>query len=378
MLKSLSRPLAAAGLLTTALTVHAQTPPVALPPAVAVAPAVAVPPAGESVVIELRVASVGGDTAGKLFEAKDGAACCEAARDPKPSKPKPVFLTAEQMKAWLDQATADRTCTVMAAPKVTVLDGQSANVAIQDAARFTTGLDVRVVNGHTVMVPKMETVELGTTFRVTGTLSADRKSVKLGLGYRNKELASPHVPLHPVTTMVTPVFEGGSQGTPVPFTQFIQHPTFREAAVETTAMLPDGGAVAVHAGKRTVQVRSEFGPPVLSQIPYLNRLFKNTGIAEAEQDVVVLATARRLPAPEVKTVTYVIQSAPGRVAPTPAQAVYVVPAGATAVRATAPADDLAGLLSAYRAACAAGKRDEAARLAVQALAVDPTCFAGQK
>lgn len=377
MLKSLSRPLAAAGLLTAGLAVHAQTPPVALPPAVSVAPPV-VAPVGESVVVELRVVSVGGDSAGKLFTAKGEAACCEAAGDPKSAKPKPVFLTAEQMKGWLDRVQADRTCNVLAAPKVTVLDGQTANVAIQDATKFTTGLDVRVVNGQTVMVPKTETVELGTTLRVTGTLTADRKSVKLGLGYRHKELASPHVPLHPVTTLVSPTFEGGSQGTPVPFTQFIQQPTFREAAVEATAMLPDGGAVAIHAGKKTVQVRSEFGPPVISQIPYLNRLFKNTAISEVEHDVVVLATAKRLPEPEVKTVTYVIPPAPGRAAPTPAQAVYVVPAGASVVRATAPTDDLAGLLSAYRAACAAGKRDEATRLAVQALAKDPTCFAGQK
>jgi predicted RNA-binding protein with TRAM domain len=383
MLKSLSRPLMAAGLLTSVVAVHAQTPPVALPQPVAVLPIPAAfappPPAGDSVVIELRVISVGGDTAGKLFAAKDDMACCEAVCDPKSAKPKPVFLTAEQMKGWLDRVQADRTCTVMAAPKVTVSDGQTANVAIQDVAKFTTGVDVRVVKGNTVMVPKTETVELGTTFRVTGTLSADRKSVKLGLDYRNKELASPHVPLHPVTTMVTPVFEGGSQGTPVPFTQFIQHPTFRETAVETTALLPDGGAVALHAGKKTVQLRSEFGPPVISQIPYLNRLFKNTGLAEVEQDVVVLATARRMPDPGVKTVTYVVHPIPNHQMPSPTQAVYVVPAGATVARAAAPAgDDLTALLSAYRVACAAGKKDEAARLAVQALAKDPTCFAGSK
>lgn len=378
MLKSLSRPLAAAGLLTSVVAVHAQTLPVALPQPVAVAPT-AVAPAGDSVVIELRVVSVSGDAAGKLFAAKGDNACCEAACDPKSAKPKPMFLTAEQMKGWLDQAKADRTCTVLAAPKVTVFDGQTANVAIAEPKFFTTGVDVRVVNGKTVMVPKNEVVELGTTIRVTGTLSADRKSVKLGLGYRNKELAGREVTLHPVTTMVSPTFEGGSQGTPVPFTQFIQQPTFRETAVETTALLPDGGAVAVHVGKKTVQVRSEFGPPVVSQIPYLNRLFKNTAINEVEQDVVVLATAKRLPEPEVKAVTYVIQQPSARPAPTPAQAVYVVPAGATAVRATTPAgDDLAALLTAYRAACAAGQNDEAMRLAVQALAKDPTCFAGQK
>lgn len=366
MPKSLLRPLMAAGLLTSTAAVYAQTPPLAVPPAVAPAPV------GDQVVIELRVVSVGGDVAGKLFETKDTPGC-----DPKAAKPTPAFLTAEQMKTWLGLVQTDRRCTVMQAPKVTVLDGQSANVAVQDAVKFTTGLDVRLVNGNVVFVPKDEKVELGTTFRVSGTLSADKKHVKLGLKYHDKRLTGPQVKLHPVTTMVTPVVEGGSQGQPIPFTQFIQQPAFRETAVETAATVPDGGTIAVRAGKRTVQVRSEFGPPVLSQIPYLNRLFKNVGIAEVEQDVVVLATARRMPKPEVIDVTAYRHTPPWMTA-TPAQAVYIMPAGANVVRAAAPADDLASLLSAYRAACAAGRKDEAARLAVQALAKDPTCFAGQK
>ena len=37
-------------------------------------------------------------------------------------------------------------------------------------------------------------------------------------------------------------------------------------------------------------------------------------------------------------------------------------------------DETATLLKAYRAACAAGKKDEASRLALQLLAKDPTCF----
>lgn len=366
MLKSIVRPLAAVGLL--APTVVAQTPPVARPLPVAVAPV----QGGDSVRIELRVVAVGGESAGKLFETAGGS----LGSDPKSPAPKTATLTGEQVSGWLERVTADRSCTVMAAPRVTVFDGQSANVAILDSVRFITGVDVRVKNGNTVMVPKHETVDLGTTLRVSGTVSADKKSVKLGLKYHDKRLAGQSVPLHPVTTLVSPVFEGGSQGTPVPFTQFIQQPSFQEAAVETAAVLPDGGTVAVHAGKRTVPVRSEFGPPVLSQIPYVNRLFKNTGIGETEQEVVVLATVRRMADAEVKPVVYTVAaSSVPTLTPTP----YSVPLEVRATRASAPSDDdLTQLLIAYRAACAAGKKDEAARLAVQALAKDPTCFADRK
>jgi Tfp pilus assembly protein PilV len=371
MLNALLRPLAVAGLLTPALA-FAQTPPLATP---------ASAPCADQVVIELRVVSASGAAVGKLFEVKDTPSCCEAGCAQKPAKPKPAFLTAEQMKGWLEQVTADRSCTVMQAPKVTLDDGQSANVSVRDSAKFTTGLDVKLVDGNPVMVPKNETVELGTTLRVTGTLSADRKSVKLGLNYRHKELASPHVPLFPVTTYLIPRTADGKEekdGKPTPFTQFIQQPTFRELSAETNVVVPDGRTVAVHAGKKLVQVRSEFGPPLVSQIPYLNRLFKNQGIGEAEQDVVVLATVKRLAAHsenvEVKPVSFTLHPVQVRPTPTRNQTVYLAPPASLAVRAATPADDVTALVSAYHAACAAGNKNEATRLAVQALAKDPTCF----
>ena len=39
------------------------------------------------------------------------------------------------------------------------------------------------------------------------------------------------------------MFEGGSQGQPIPFTQFIQQPSFTSITVQTTVVCPDGGTV---------------------------------------------------------------------------------------------------------------------------------------
>lgn len=44
------------------------------------------------------------------------------------------------------------------------------------------------------------------------------------------------------------------------------------------------------------------------------------------------------------------------------------------IGATVTGDDTTGLMAAYKAACAAGRTDDAARLALQLLAKDPTCF----
>jgi type II secretory pathway component GspD/PulD (secretin) len=38
--------------------------------------------------------------------------------------------------------------------------------------------------------------------------------------------------------------------------------------------------------------REEFGPPVLSQIPYLNRLFKNVGIGRDTRHIMIMVTPR--------------------------------------------------------------------------------------
>ena len=38
--------------------------------------------------------------------------------------------------------------------------------------------------------------------------------------------------------------------------------------------------------------RNEFGPPVLSKIPYLNRLFKNVGIGRETKHIMIMVTPR--------------------------------------------------------------------------------------
>ena len=38
--------------------------------------------------------------------------------------------------------------------------------------------------------------------------------------------------------------------------------------------------------------RNEFGPPVLSQIPYVNRLFKNVGYGREAQSIMIMVTPR--------------------------------------------------------------------------------------
>jgi hypothetical protein len=65
--------------------------------------------------------------------------------------------------------------------------------------------------------------------------------------------------------------------------------------VETTARVYDGTTVLLNLGKYFVESRSEFGPPILSDIPYVNRLFRNVGYGRETQTVMLLITARIVP-----------------------------------------------------------------------------------
>ncbi|HEV8059440.1 MAG TPA: hypothetical protein VGP68_06190, partial [Gemmataceae bacterium] len=101
-----------------------------------------------------------------------------------------------------------------------------------------------------------------------------------------------NITLFPITTFITPVFEGGAVGQPVPFTQFLQQPTFNSISVNTTVNVPDGGTVLLGGLKRLSEGRNEFGPPILSSIPYIDRLFKNVGYGRETTSLLMMVTPR--------------------------------------------------------------------------------------
>jgi type II secretory pathway component GspD/PulD (secretin) len=87
---------------------------------------------------------------------------------------------------------------------------------------------------------------------ITPTVSADRRSVRLNLRLRR---------------------DGAEDG-------------------KVKATLADGCSVALPGWSVTREARQEFGPPVLSRIPYVNRLFKNVGYARESEMVFLMVTPR--------------------------------------------------------------------------------------
>ncbi|HEY1187056.1 MAG TPA: hypothetical protein VGE74_05330, partial [Gemmata sp.] len=211
-----------------------------------------------------------------------------------------AFLNDIQVYTFLEMAQGDQRANIMQAPKLTLFNGQTANLSVQNTEFYVTNVQVLSVNGQIVFIPQNNPLPGPGDFNQGGSLtitvqavvSADRRFVRLNLPVNLSAQSGAAVPLFPITTFITPVFEGGSQGQPIPFTQFLQQPAFTSLNIQTTVVCPDGGTVLLGGLKSLRESRNEFGPPFLSKIPYLNRLFKNVGVGRDTRHIMIMVTPR--------------------------------------------------------------------------------------
>ena len=330
---------------------------------------------------------------------------CPKVSDQNPSPPPAgsekgvVFLKEEQLKQWLETLQGD----VMQAPKLTLFNGQTAKIDIGETQYFVTGVEAIDNGGQKTFVPKNEPKKMGFRLTAQPIVSPDRRSVQLNLHLEHTELASAMVPLFPVPVVVRPTFEGGFiTGKPVVFTQFIQQPVFNVQAMEKNLTIPVGQTAILGGLKRVIETRNEFGPPVVSKIPYVNRLFKNVGYGREVRNFLVLVTPRVIVEEEegqvagkgpcseggqrlcpgackVKMAPRCLEESEDLTAQSGTEEEnapryaggYRVPSKAAVQRR---AKLVADLLNAYDAACASHDDTEAEKLAKAALLLDPTCF----
>jgi general secretion pathway protein D len=72
----------------------------------------------------------------------------------------------------------------------------------------------------------------------------------------------------------------------------VQQPTLGQTSVSTTVSVPDGGTILMGGIKRLREGRTERGTPILSKIPYINRLFRNTAIGRETSTLMFTVTPR--------------------------------------------------------------------------------------
>lgn len=208
-----------------------------------------------------------------------------------------AFLSDIQVFMFLEAAQGDRRTHIMQAPKITVFNGQTANINVQDVMFFLTGVAVVQAGSQTFFVPQNNPFPIGVGMQVTPVVSADRRFVRVNLQPQLSNLISPNIPLIPVQIPIPQLFDGPNgqgviAGQPVIFQMFFQQPAFTTININTTVNVPDGGTVLLGGMKTLAEGRNEFGPPILSKIPYLSRLFRNTAFGRDAQSIMILVTPR--------------------------------------------------------------------------------------
>ena len=201
----------------------------------------------------------------------------------------------------LQVAQGDTRSNVLQAPKVTLFDGQQASVSDTSQRPFVTGVQPVVGDFAAAHMPIIVVLSEGTNLNVQAVVSNDRRFVRLTLVPFFSQIGEvEEFTFDGKTTTSTgeTVFDANgdpqAQDNAIRTTEgtTVQLPTFSFTTVSTTVSVPDGGTVLLGGIKRLQEGRTERGVPILAQLPYVNRLFKNVGIGRQTQSLMMMVTPR--------------------------------------------------------------------------------------
>jgi type II secretory pathway component GspD/PulD (secretin) len=201
------------------------------------------------------------------------------------------FLNDQQHIQFMNRVQEDPKANTMQAPKLTLMNGQRANLDVADEHTFVTDFKVVRDGGQVVVLPKNETITTGVHFQVQPVISADRRYVSMNFSAKLTDLDA-EVPVVPVTThLVSKVDKKGKEHV-VPVVQFVQQPTVKTMSVRKSFVVADGKTAILNWGTRMEETRDESGvcPAILEQIPYVGQLFSSSGKSQEAHVLLLLIT----------------------------------------------------------------------------------------
>ena len=208
----------------------------------------------------------------------------------------------------INAAQGDSRTNVLNAPKVTLFNGQQAFVSDTSQSPFVISVVPVVGEFAAAQQPVIVVLSEGTMMSIQAVVSEDRRYVRLtvvpffseigdidtftfdGSTTTDASASSATTDTDDDGTNETANATQANQITTAGTT--VQLPTFQFVSVTTTVSVPDGGTVLLGGIKRLSEGREEFGVPLLSKLPYINRLFRNVGIGRETDSLMMMVTPR--------------------------------------------------------------------------------------
>jgi general secretion pathway protein D len=204
-----------------------------------------------------------------------------------------AFLNDIDVFLLLEAVQGDQRSNTLQAPKVMLFNGQSAFLTVRDLVPFVTDVTPVISAGAVTFDPTVTAVPNGTSLFVQAVVSADRRFVRLTIQPLLQTVEAIEdvrtVPVQGTAGGAGGVIGGGGSATA---TATIQLPVVSQVTVNTTVSVPDGGTVLLGGLKNHREARNEYGTPVLSKVPYINRLFKNQATARVTDSLMLLVSPR--------------------------------------------------------------------------------------
>lgn len=193
---------------------------------------------------------------------------------------------------------------LLCAPKVTVISGSTASITVSQRMRYPESWgDVQSnVGSSSVSVGDTQTSSAGVT--ITPGTPQDFTSVDVGVSMEVtpnvEEDDSINLVLNPNVTEFEGFMEYGgvavaiSSGTTVTVPSGFIQPVFSVREVKTTVTVFDGATV-VMGGLTREEVRTiNDSVPILSDIPWIGRLFRSKGESRQKRNLLIFVTANRI------------------------------------------------------------------------------------
>jgi len=189
--------------------------------------------------------------------------------------------------SFLIRATeAHKDSKTLTAPKVTVLSGESASLAVEKSITYALPPDIGTsiitggVSGITTaesITPQFDTIPTGTVLNITPTITPDKKHVLLNITTTLNDLLG-----FKTYNIETPLPGGGV----AKYKQDL--PETESSRVYTRVSVPDNGTLLLGGLKVAAEVEVEAGVPILGKIPILGRLFRNISKTKDHKVLLIL------------------------------------------------------------------------------------------